>query len=255
MTRDSSTPPLVGRKALVTGGSRRLGRAIALCLGSAGASVAVHYRSDRDGAEETVALLEESRESNWGAVASLCDGDLTDEVACERLIEVTHESLGGIDILINNAAIFERTPLDAMTVADFDLHMAANARSVYALSLHAGRVMRAGDGGAIVNIADVAGHSPWPGYVPYSASKAAVINLTKGFAKALAPTVRANCIAPGAMLPPAGGADDQGEKAVAASLLKRWGSAEDIAHAALFLVRAEYLTGVVLNVDGGRSLV
>lgn len=247
--RPPHLPKLDSRKALVTGASRRLGRAIALALGSAGASVAVHCRNDVEGAQETVSLLK-----TWGVDALLCRADLTDAAACERLVAEASAGMGGLDILVNNAAVFERTPLAEMSVADFDRHVAANARSVYALTLDAGRRMEAANGGAIVNIADVAGERPWPAYVPYSASKAAVISLTKGFAKALAPSVRVNAVAPGPMLPPDGGDEAQGEAAVAATLLGRWGSAEDVSHAVLFLLRAEYLTGVVLNVDGGRSI-
>jgi NAD(P)-dependent dehydrogenase (short-subunit alcohol dehydrogenase family) len=236
-------------RALVTGSSRRLGRAIALRLGAAGADVAVHYRTDEEGARRTAAEIEA-----LGVRASCHQADLADPDGCRRLVEEADGALDGLTLLVNNAATFHRTPLDTMDVEDFDHHMDANARSVYLLSLHAGRLFAARRAGAIVNIADVAGLSPWSGYVPYSASKAAVVSLTKGFAKALAPHVRVNAVAPGPVLPPADAEPEQGEAAVARTLLKRWGSPDDVAAAVLFLATASYVTGQVLAVDGGRSV-
>ncbi len=240
---------LHGRKTLVTGASRRIGRAIALALARSGADLALHYRSDESGARETAAYI-----SDMGGSAHLLCADLADVDACADLADRAHAALGGLDILVNNAAIFERTPLETLKPADFDRHMAANARSVYALTLAAGRRMKREQGGAVVNIACISAWRPYPEYVPYSASKAAVVNLTQGFAKTLAPEVRVNGVAPGPILPAAGEADGQGERAVAETLLGRWGAPEDIAEACLFLLQARYVTGFTLPVDGGRSL-
>ena len=241
--------PLEGRRALVTGASQRIGRALALALARAGAAVALHYRSDEAGARETAASI-----ASMGSHAVLLQADLADAAACARLVDEAHAALGGLDVLVNNAAMFERTPLADMTAADFDRHMAVNARSVYALSLAAGGRMKAAGYGGIVNIACVSAWRPFAAYVPYSASKAAVVNLTKGFAKVLAPEVRVNGIAPGPILPAAGEAPGQGEEAVADTLLGRWGAPEDIAAACLFLLRARYVTGFTLAVDGGRAI-
>lgn len=248
MTTDA--PELPDGRALVTGASRRLGRAIAERLGRAGCDVVVHYRNDRAGAEQAVQAIRA-----MGRRATAIQADLADPEDCARLAAEAGMVHGPLTLLVNNAAIFVHTPLDEMTVGHFDEHMAANARSVYLLSLHVGRAMKAGGGGAIVNLADVAGERPWAGYVPYSASKAAAISLTKGFAKALAPAVRVNAIAPGPMLPPAGETPEQGEKAVRSTLLGRWGGPADVAEAVVFLATASYVTGTVLAVDGGRSLV
>lgn len=239
-------PNLAGERALVTGGSRRLGRAIAERLAADGAEVALHYRSDKAGAEATAAAI--------GKGSPIFQADLADADACERLVAEADEALGGMTLLVNNAATFHKTPLDAMQLGDFDHFMGANARSVYVLSLVAGRLMKSRGRGCIVNLADIAGLVPWAGFVPYSASKAAVVSLTKGFAKALAPEVRVNAVAPGPVLPPAGEPPEQGEKAVAQTLLKRWGSADDIAAAVAFLAHTPYMTGQVLPVDGGRSV-
>ena len=247
---DSHNRPLAGRKALVTGASRRLGRAMTLALAQAGADVIVHHRSDASGAETTAADVRES-----GVRAEVMQADLGEASACTALVDASREALGGLDLLVNNAAIFERTPLEVLKPEDFDLHMRVNAASVHALSLHAGRHMLASGGGDIVNIACVAAWRPYKAYVPYSASKAAVMNLTQGFAKLFAPTVRVNAIAPGPILPPAGADEAQAAAAAESTLLKRYGHPDDIAAALLFFLRASYVTGFTLAVDGGRSIV
>ncbi|MDJ0521074.1 MAG: SDR family oxidoreductase [Planctomycetota bacterium] len=240
---------LQGRKALVTGASQRIGRALSLALARAGADVALHYRTDEAGARETAAYI-----SDMERRAPVLQADLGDVEACEGLASAAHDALGGLDILINNAAIFERTPLETLTVHDFDRHTQINARSVYALTLAAGRRMKAEGGGDVVNLVCISAWKPYPDYVPYNASKAAVANLTRSFAKVLAPDVRVNGIAPGPILPAASEAPGQGEQAVADTLLKRWGTPEDIAGACLFFLRARYVTGYTLAVDGGRSI-
>jgi len=246
---DRRTRPLEGRRALVTGASGRLGRALAIALARHGALPVIQYRSDERGAEETVRRLRAV-----GVESCALQADLAHPGACAGLVEQTRAYLGGLDLLVNNAAIFGRAPLEDMAAADFDRHMASNARPVYELTLHAGRLMKAEGGGDVLNLADVAALRPWPAYVAYSASKAAVVSLTRGFAKALAPEVRVNAIAPGPVLPPVGADEAQGQAAIEATLLKRWGSPEDVTAAALFLLRAQYVTGCVLCVDGGRSI-
>jgi len=222
---------------------------VALALAGAGADLALHHRSDEAGLLDTAASVREA-----GAKAVILRADLTDAAACARLAEEAHVALGGLDVLVNNAAIFERTPLEELTAEAFDRHMAVNARSVYALTLAAGRRMKSDGGGAIVNLACISAWRPYPAYVPYSASKAAVVSLTRGFARILAPEVRVNGIAPGPILPAAGEAPGQGAQAVDETLLRRWGTPEDIAAACLFLLRARYVTGFTLAVDGGRSI-
>ena len=245
----SSDHALAGRRALVTGGSRRLGRGMVLALATAGVDVVVHHRSDPERADATAADA-----SAAGVKSLVLQADLRDADACGELVEKASDALGGLDILVNNAAIFERTPLETLEPAHFDRHMQVNAASVHATSLAAGRRMVESGGGDIVNIACVSAFRPYAGYVPYSASKAAVMNLTQGFAKLLAPHVRVNAIAPGPILPPAGEDPAQGEAAVETTLLKRWGHPDDIAAALLFFLRAPYVTGYTLAVDGGRSI-
>jgi pteridine reductase len=239
----------VTRGVLVTGASRRLGRAIAVRLAEEGTTVVVHWRSDEEGARET-ARLAEAR----GARAVTLGADLADAAASERLVLEAEEACGGLDVLVNNAAIFVRTPLATATVADFDRHMSVNARAPFVLSLVAGRRMKARGRGAIVNLACTSAEHPWAGWVPYSASKAAIANLTRGFARALAPEVRVNAVAPGPVLPAEGADPEHDRRAVDRTLLGRWGSPSDVAAAVAMLADAPYVTGVVLAVDGGRSI-
>jgi NAD(P)-dependent dehydrogenase (short-subunit alcohol dehydrogenase family) len=209
----------------------------------------VHYHRDAEGARTTADLVRAA-----GRRAEVLSADLRDAAACGALVARTEERLGPLDVLVNNAAVFRRTPLATMDAAAFDEHMAVNARPVYLLSAEAGRRMKARGRGAIVNLACVSGLRPWARYVPYAASKAAVISLTKGFAAALAPEVRVNAVAPGPILPAEGSAPDHDDAAAKATLLGRWGEPSDVAAAVLLLATAPWLTGVVLAVDGGRSI-
>ena len=234
--------------ALVTGASRRIGRALALGLAADGWPVVLSYRNDREGAEETAAQA-----VSLGVEAKVLQADLADPDDAQRLVEDAIAWCGRLGLLVNNAARFDRTPIDEMMSTDFETQMHSNARGPFVTMLHAGRHMRDAGGGLIVNIADVAGLSPWAGFVPYSASKAALISMTKGFARALAPTVRVCALAPGPILPPAGAEDDQGAMAVEKTLLKRYGDPADLLAGLRFFVRARYVTGYTLPVDGGRS--
>ncbi len=240
---------LVGRVALVTGASRRIGRAIAERLAAEGADVVVHHGRDERGALETATAVRA-----LGRRAETLGADLRDVAACERLVATAEERLGPLDLLVNNAATFHRTPLESAGAGAFDEAMAVNARAVYVLSLEAGRRMKARGRGAIVNLACVSGLRAWGRFIPYSASKAAVISLTQGFAAALAPEVRVNAVAPGPILPAEDSTVERDHGAAQTTLLKRWGSPADIASAVLLLATSPWLTGVVLPVDGGRSI-
>lgn len=243
----NSRDSLSGCRVLITGGTRRIGRAIAERLARRGATLALHYRSDDAGRDATSAALEA-----LGATYTWHTGDLGDTDTCARIVQEAVAALGGIDLLVNNAAMFRRTPLDAMTVDDFDLQMDVNARSVYLLSMHAGRLMKDAGAGAIVNISDISAARPWGTHIPYRASKAAVANMTRGFAKALAPEVRVNAVSPGSAIPPEDAAQGSGIKD---SLIAGHSGAEAIAAAVELLVVNDYMTGVDLFVDGGRSLI
>ena len=187
--------PLARRVALVTGGARRLGRATVLELAALGADVAIHARTSGREARALAALVRRK-----GRRAVVLEADLADPVACAGLVPAVVAALGRIDVLVTNAALFEPTDPASGDVASWDRLMDVNARATYLLTAEAGRRMRAAGGGCVVHLACASAASPWPSFLPYSASKAAVVALTKGFAKAFAPTVRVNAVAPGPIL-------------------------------------------------------
>jgi NAD(P)-dependent dehydrogenase (short-subunit alcohol dehydrogenase family) len=236
------------RVALVVGGATRLGRAISLALAGAGADVGIGYlRSDKQATE----TANEIRARGRRAQIFRCDVRDPDSIAA--MVGGAKAALGPIDLLVVNAGVFRRTPIETATVEDWDSQMETNARGAFLCAQRVGLEMRE-RGGAIVLISDVAGLRPWSSYIPYSASKAAMISITQGLAQALAPKVRVNAIAPGPVLPPEDFDEEEVRRAIARTLLRRQGDANDIATAVLYLATAEYVTGVVLPVDGGRHL-
>ncbi len=239
---------VTGQVALVTGAGRRVGAAIAIGLARAGATVAVHYNASADGANDTVREIER----HGGAAVSI-QADLTRGDAPARLVDDVIARLGTLDVLVNSAAVMMRTPVGEVTAAEFDDMMALNARAPFLCAQAAARVMR-GRGGVIINIADLAGLEAWKGYVPHGMTKAAVISMTSGLAKVLAPDIRVNAIAPGAVLLPDEWGEEEAERLARTTPLGRIGSPEDVVAAVLYLVRAEFVTGETLIVDGGRHV-
>lgn len=236
-----------GRVALVTGSGRRLGRALALGLAAAGARIAVHYHGSRDGADETVALVE-----GGGGEARAFRADLRDAAAPARLVDAVAAAFGALDVVVNSAAVMERTPIGTVSPDAWDAMMALNLRAPFFAAQAAAAHMR--DGGCIVNVADLAAFETWPAYVPHSISKAGVVQMTRALARALAPAVRVNAVAPGAVLLP-----DEWDEAAADHMrrttpLARLGDPADVVEALLFLVRADYVTGDTIIVDGGRHV-
>lgn len=237
---------LSGQVAIVTGAGRRVGRAIALALGEAGATVAVHYQESADGARDTVAAIARSRGEARPFRANLLDPD-----AGARLIDEVVAAFGRPAVLVNSAASMLRTPLDSVTPREWDDVFALNLRAPFFLSLAAARAM--GDaGGAIVNLSDHMGFESWPAFVPHGVAKAAVAAMTRALAAALAPRVRVNAVAPGTVLLPEGTSATTERKLADETPLQRIGSPQDVAHAVLYFVCAPYVTGETLFVDGGR---
>lgn len=235
------------RRALVTGGGIRVGRAIALGLAEAGYRVAIHYHRDREGAERTAEAA-----ARGGREAVALAADLTRPEAAEALVRQAADALGGLDLLVNSAAIFPRARPEEVTVDHWDRVFRLNARAVFLCSREAAGRMRAG--GSIVNIADVAAFEGWPAHAPYAATKAAVVSLTRSLALAWAPDLRVNAVAPGPVLLPEGTDGEERRRAAASTALGRIGRAEDVAQAVLYLDGAEFVTGEVLRVDGGEHL-
>jgi NAD(P)-dependent dehydrogenase (short-subunit alcohol dehydrogenase family) len=240
---------LSGKTVLVTGAARRLGRAIALAAAKSGANVAITYRTSVRQAE---ALVEALAKHDVEALAVRCD--VTDEQNVREMVKEVAAQLGGIDVLVNNAANYETVEFEKITVAQWDAIFASNTRGPFLVSREALPYLKK-RGGRIINMGSLGGIRPWATHAHYCSSKAALHMLTQVMAKALAPEIAVNAVAPGMI--------DLGEKAAAAFMKKmarqtpmgRNGTAEDVATAVMFFARApHFITGQVLVVDGGIGL-
>lgn len=239
--------------AVVTGGARRIGRAIAICLHRAGYDIALHYRSAGQAARELAAELNVSRAQSCETFAA----DLADYEQVVSLGGALGERYPGIDLLVNNASGFEPTPLEVCSPSQFDAMLDSNLRGAYFLTQALLGPLREA-GGNIVNIIDTHVQRPLPQFNAYGAAKAGLASLTRSFAVELGPEIRVNGVAPGAILWPQDEVayDDATRRAtIEATPLKRLGDPEDIARTVLFLAReAPFISGQVIAVDGGRGL-
>lgn len=241
-----------GKTALITGGARRVGAGIVRELHANGWNIVLHYRSS---AREAGVLANELEEARPGSVA-LCRLDLTRTARVSELVESAVVHFGRLDALINNASSFLAEPVGAITEAAWDDLIGSNLKAPLFLAQAAAAEL-AKVGGAIVNIADIHAERPMAGFPVYTIAKAGVAALTRSLARELAPRVRVNAVAPGVNLWPESATEfDDAERAriLATIPLGRNGTPADIAQAVRFLLEAPYLTGVVLPVDGGRSL-
>lgn len=241
------TTRLEEKVALVTGAGRRLGRAVALRLAEEGMDVAVHYGNSAKEAAEVVGKIEEMGRK---AVAIKADLRSVDEIR-QLLLEVGNE-LGRLDLLINSAANFLPGSVISTTEAVWDASLDTNVKAPFFVAQAAVPMLRRSKG-AIVNFADTGGMLGWPGFIGHSVAKAGVINLTKSLAKALAPDVRVNAIAPGTITM-SGDPPEWERDFVELSPLKKTGRPADIADAVVYLATADFLTGHTLVLDGGRTL-
>lgn len=239
---------LHGKIALVTGGARRVGRAIANSLADAGADIALHFGRSQADAERTADELRA-----LGARVELFQADLADPAAIADMFAQIAVRFGRLDVLVNNAAVYHHTPIETLTADQWDAEMAVNARAP-ALCIRHALPLLAG-GGAIVNIADIAAEKGWPGYPAYCASKAALIALTKSTAKALADrNIRVNSVSPGVALWAEDRPDEDQQAILAQIPMRRPGTPADIAAAVLFLIGNDYITAQNLRVDGGWQI-
>lgn len=239
---------LTGKVALVTGGAARVGRAIALALAREGADVAIGYLHSSAAARTTVRELH-----TQGVRAVALRADLGKPAEARRLVAQAVTRLGRLDVLVNNAALFFRTPLLDTTPAQFDRLIAVNLRGAFFCAQAGARAMRK-RGGRIINIADVGAVRAWPGYVPYGISKAGVVMLTKGLAAALAPAIQVNAVGPGVVLLPEGFPRESRRRIAARIPMGRYGEPSDVAAAVCFFAACpDYITGQILFVDGGAS--
>jgi pteridine reductase len=236
------------KTALVTGGAVRVGRAISLALAAEGMRVIVHYNSSSADADT---LVEEIRRGGGEAAAIGADLSRMEEV--RRLADEAPRVFGGIDVLVNNASVFPAERLEETDEALWDHTMAVNLRAPFFLIRHLAPVLRERRG-AVVNLCDLAGIQSWAAYAAHGISKAGLVHLTKVAARSLAPEVRVNGIAPGAVLPPESMGPDELAALERSTPLRRLGSPGDVVRAVLYLIRAGYVTGEILVVDGGRML-
>jgi pteridine reductase len=241
---------LLGRTALVTGAAKRVGRAIALAMAGRGMDIVVHYKNSAPEARATAKAVE-----RLGRRAVVVQADLAQQEEVEVLADRATQAFGKIDVLVNSAALFYRTPLEKITAQDWEQFLRVNLTGPFLLARRVGLEMRRRGEGKIINVADVAGIAPWAEFLPYSVSKGALITLTKGLAKALAPEVQVNAVAPGSVLLPEEYGDKEREAIVRGTLLKRIGNPADVANSVLFLLEgSDFITGQVVVVDGGRSI-
>jgi len=240
---------LHGKVALVTGGAVRVGKAISLALAGAGADIVMNYNTSSSDAQETAAGI-----GALGRRALTYQADVSQRDGVQAMVDAAIERFGRLDVLVNSASVWRRTPWEELTEEEWDTKLDVDLKGAFLCAKAAWPHLIAHGDGAIVNIVDLSALKPFPNFLAHSAAKAGLLNFTYGLAQELAPAVRVNAVAPGPVLPP----PDYSEKQVAAvanrTLLKRWGSAEDVADAVVFLVRAPYITGIVLPVDGGERL-
>jgi NAD(P)-dependent dehydrogenase (short-subunit alcohol dehydrogenase family) len=244
-----SDKTLNGKVALITGAARRLGRASGLALAREGADVAISYKTSRREAERTVA---EIRELGVRSLAVPCD--VTREDSVRTAVKTIATELGGIDILVNNAGNYETVEFEKITLSQWDAIFASNTRGPFLVSRESLKALRKRKG-RIIHMGSLGGIKPWSTHAHYCSSKAGLHMLTKVMAKALAPEIAVNCVAPGMI--------DLGEKAAATFMkrmakitpMRRNGTADDVAAAVVFFAGApHYITGQVLVIDGGLEL-
>jgi pteridine reductase len=242
------------RVALITGsGKKRVGSFVADALARRGYSVAVHYRTSAAEAEETASSLR-----SHGVEVKTFQANLTDESAVKKLVHDVLATFGRIDVLANCAAIWQSKPLEEVTAADVRIHFETNALGTFLCCQHAGLAMtKQPEGGLIVNIGDWAEARPYLHYAAYFPSKGAVTAMTRTFAAELAhrnPNVRVNAILPGPVMLPPDLSDEERQAAIAGTLVKREGSPNHVAQAVLSFLDNDFITGVCLPVDGGRTI-
>jgi 3-oxoacyl-[acyl-carrier protein] reductase/pteridine reductase len=243
-----STQPLGGKSALVTGGARRLGRGIALALAQAGADVVLTYRSSQAEAVETVREIE-----SLGRRALAVECDVRSEASVRSAVAAAVGRFGRLDLVVNNAAVFESAPLDSLTLEQWDAVFETNARGPFLVAREALTALHAVEG-RIVNIGSLGGMKAWAGHAHYCASKAALHMLTLAMAKAFAPEVSVNCVAPG-WIEMDEKHSEQFAHFAAKTPMRRNGSVDDVAQAVLFFAAgSHFVTGQVLAVDGGLGL-
>jgi NAD(P)-dependent dehydrogenase (short-subunit alcohol dehydrogenase family) len=239
---------LAGKVALVTGAAKRIGRSVALRLASEGANVIVNYRSSKAEADEVVAKI-----AATGRRAVAIQADVAKRADVLALFATIEREFGRLDILVNNAGMFFPAKFEELTEEQWDAILGANLKSQFLCSQTAAPMLRRSGHGRIINLASLGGLLAWPAYTHYCVSKAGVIMLTRCLARALAPEITVNAVAPGTISFP-GDAPEIAEDFIRRAPLRRTGGPEDIDDAVIFLAQSPFITGQVIVVDGGRTL-
>ena len=240
--------------ALVTGSARRVGRSIALELAKQGAHILVHYhRAEAAEVRDTIQAIK-----SQGVAAHACQADLSQAQGVDGLFAGLNERCGRLDIVVNNASVFQKRQLLDVTLAEWDLTMAVNLRAPFLVTQRAARLMNANPlpGGVIINICDAGADGPWLDYPHHGVSKSALWMLTQVSALSLGPTIRVNAIAPGPVMKTAGReiSDEDWARVGQRSVLRRTGKPEDVARAVVFLCQEDHITGELLHVNAGEHL-
>ncbi|HTS13544.1 MAG TPA: SDR family NAD(P)-dependent oxidoreductase [Candidatus Limnocylindrales bacterium] len=239
--------PLKGQVALVTGGAKRIGRSIALRLAAEGADVVVNYMSSKEDADSAVREI-----GAWGRRAVAIQGDVAQRADVQKMFATVEREFGRLDILVNNAGMFFAAKFEELTEEQWDRILNTNLKSQFLCAQAAIPIMKRQGRGCIVNISSLGGILAWPAFTHYCVSKAGVIMLTRCLARGLGPEIRVNSVAPGTIQFPDEAPDEDYIQRVP---LHRTGKGEDIAGAVAYLATADFVTGQVIAVDGGRALV
>ena len=238
-----------GRTALITGGAHRVGKAITLALAQAGANVVVNYYRSSAEAEQTV-----DQARLHGVAAMAIQADVSEHEEVVAMVDAAQDRFGTVDILVNNASLWKQTPFPMEDLTDWHRVTGILINGPLYCANEAARLMLDRGEGAIVNIADLSAWQPWRDRAAHSVGKAGLLALTRQLALELAPRIHVNAVAPGPVLPVPGSSQEVNAEAARKTLKERWGAPDDVAEAVMFLVRASYITGEVIVVDGGQRL-
>lgn len=244
-----------GKVALVTGGARRVGKAITLMLARCGVNVVINYNSSSHDAEQTA-----SEAKSAGVEALALQGDVSDRAAVRLMTDAILDQFGGVDIIVNSASLFGRFPFPTNNPDDLETWQRVTRISIDGpffvcnelTSSMLARAQRRNETGAIVNIVDLSIWHPWPNFMAHAVGKAGLLALTRHLATELAPIIRVNAIASGPVLPPPNYPEDRLQEQAQRTLLQRWGEPDDVAKAVKYLIEADYVTGDIMTVDGGE---
>lgn len=236
-----------GKTALVTGGANRVGKVITLALARAGANIVINYNTSAEAAKATAAEVQAV-----GAQALAVQANIADWHQVKGMVSAARERFGGIDILVNSASLWQETPFPTEDVTNWHRVTDVVIHGSFYCANAVAPIMLENGGGAIVNIVDLSAWEPWPNFIAHSVGKSALLALSRQLALEMAPTVRVNAVAPGPVLPPLDFDEERIVRTADKTLLNRWGTPDDVAEAVLYFVKANYVTGEVIAVDGGE---